>query len=147
MDFLTQFDLRDALDVLIVAFVMYRALLLIRGTRAVRIAIGLALVTGVYAVARLLELRTVDWVLSNVFTYIVFAVIVLYYTIEQTRLVEMNFAIVQGTDNVMQWWFYLATPIAWALIIVRVLQNLLDDVRRYLQRKPFLVDIQAIGKG
>jgi TRAP-type C4-dicarboxylate transport system permease small subunit len=79
--------------------------------------------------------------------WIVFAVIVLYFTIEQTRLVEMNFAIVQGTDNVMQWWFYLATPIAWALIIVRVLQNLLDDVRRYLQRKPFLVDIQAIGKG
>jgi len=78
MDFLTQFDLRDALDVLIVAFVMYRALLLIRGTRAVRIAIGLALVTGVYALARLLELRTVDWVLSNVFTYIVFAVIVLF---------------------------------------------------------------------
>jgi C4-dicarboxylate transporter DctQ subunit len=38
----------------------------------------------------------------------------LYYTIEQTRLVEMNFAIVQGTDNVMQWWFYLATPVAWA---------------------------------
>jgi TRAP-type C4-dicarboxylate transport system permease small subunit len=79
--------------------------------------------------------------------WIVFAVIVLYYTIEQTRLVEMNFAIVQGTDNVMQWWFYMATPVAWALLIVRVLQNLLDDVRRYLLRKPFLVDIQAIGKG
>jgi len=52
--------------------------------------------------------------------WIVFGVIVLYYTIEQTRLVEMNFAIVQGTDNVMQWWFYLATPLAWALLIVRV---------------------------
>ncbi len=79
--------------------------------------------------------------------WIVFAVIVLYYTIEQTRLVEMNFAIVQGTDNVMQWWFYLATPVAWALLIVRVLQNLLDDIRRYVRRKPFLVDIQAIGQG
>ncbi len=47
--------------------------------------------------------------------WIVFGAIVLYYTIEQTRLVEMNFAIVQGTDNVMQWWFYLATPVAWSL--------------------------------
>ena len=79
--------------------------------------------------------------------WIVFGVIVLYYTIEQTRLVEMNFAIVQGTDNVMQWWFYLATPVAWALLIVRVLQNLWDDIDRWRRREPFLVDIQAIGKG
>ena len=79
--------------------------------------------------------------------WIVFAVIVLVYTIEQTRLVEMNFAIVQGTNDVMQWWFYLATPFAWALLIVRVLQNMVDDLRRFVNGKPFLVDIQAIGQG
>lgn len=79
--------------------------------------------------------------------WIVFGAIVLFYTVEQTRLVEMNFAIVQGTDNVMQWWFYLATPLAWALLIVRVLQNLADDIGRWRRRQPFLVDIQSIGKG
>lgn len=78
--------------------------------------------------------------------WISFGIIVLYFTIEQTRLVEMNFAIVQGTDNVMQWWFYLATPAAWTLLIVRVLQNLADDIRRYKCRAPFIVDIQAIGQ-
>lgn len=78
--------------------------------------------------------------------WIVFGVIVLYFTIEQTRLVEMNFAIVQGTDNVMQWWFYLATPLAWALLLVRVLQNLAEDIGRYRRRAPFIVDIQAIGQ-
>lgn len=78
--------------------------------------------------------------------WISFGIIVLYFTIEQTRLVEMNFAIVQGTDNVMQWWFYLATPAAWTLLIVRVLQNLADDIRRYKRREPFIVDIQAIGQ-
>jgi C4-dicarboxylate transporter DctQ subunit len=62
-------------------------------------------------------------------------------------LVEMNFAIVQGTDNVMQWWFYLATPLAWALLIVRVLQNLWDDIGRWRADQPFLIDIQAIGQG
>lgn len=84
--------------------------------------------------------------LLDALLWIVFAAVVLYYTIEQTRLVEMNFAIVQGTDNIMQWWFYLATPMAWALLIVRVLQNVVDDVRRFASRKPFLVDIQAIGQ-
>jgi C4-dicarboxylate transporter, DctQ subunit len=78
--------------------------------------------------------------------WLVFAAIVLYFTIEQTRLVEMNFAIVQGTDDIMQWWFYLATPLAWALLVVRVLQNLADDIRRYRQRQPFLVAIQSIGQ-
>jgi C4-dicarboxylate transporter, DctQ subunit len=78
--------------------------------------------------------------------WLVFAAIVLYFTIEQTRLVEMNFAIVQGTDDIMQWWFYLATPLAWALLVVRVLQNLADDVRRFRQRQPFLVAIQSIGQ-
>jgi C4-dicarboxylate transporter DctQ subunit len=39
----------------------------------------------------------------------------------------------------------LATPVAWALLIFRVLQNLLDDIRRYLRKDPFIVDIQAIG--
>lgn len=78
--------------------------------------------------------------------WIVFGAIVLFYTIEQVRLVEMNFAIVQGTDNVMQWWFYLATPVAWTLLIIRVLQNVADDIGRYRRREPFLVDIQAIGQ-
>ena len=77
--------------------------------------------------------------------WIVFGAIVLYFTVEQTRLAEMNFAIVQGTDNVMQWWFYLATPLAWTLLIVRVLQNLVDDIGRWRRRQPFLVAIQAIG--
>lgn len=78
--------------------------------------------------------------------WIVFGAIVIYYTVEQTRLAEMNFAIVQGTDDVMQWWFYLATPLAWSLLIIRVLQNLAEDISRYRKREPFIVDIQAIGQ-
>lgn len=78
MDFLTQFELRDVADVLIVAYVLYRGMLLIRGTRAVRMAVGLLLMFVLYIVARQLELRTVDWVLSNVFTYFVFAILILF---------------------------------------------------------------------
>ncbi len=48
-----------------------------------------------------------------------------------------NFAIVQGTDHVMQWWFYLATPLSWLLLIFRALQNLYEDWRRYQRREPF----------
>jgi TRAP-type C4-dicarboxylate transport system permease small subunit len=58
----------------------------------------------------------------------------------------MNFAIVQGTDNVMQWWFYLATPVAWSLLLIRVLQNTWDDFVRFKTKQPFVIDIQAIGQ-
>ena len=78
--------------------------------------------------------------------WLTFSAIVLYYTIEQTMLVKSNWAIVQGTDDIMQWWFYLATPFAWGLLVIRVLQNLKDDIGRYRKGEPFIVDIQAIGQ-
>jgi len=78
MDFLSQFELRHVIDVLLVAYALYRILILIRGTRAVRVVVGLVLVFVAYTLANLLQLSTVVWLLSNVFTYIVLAVIVLF---------------------------------------------------------------------
>jgi TRAP-type C4-dicarboxylate transport system permease small subunit len=77
--------------------------------------------------------------------WIGFGTMVAWFTIEQTQLAYDNFAIVQGTDNVMQWWFYLATPVGWGLLMLRALQNLIADIGRYRRREPFLVDIQTIG--
>lgn len=81
----------------------------------------------------------------DAFLWITFGVIVIYFTWEQTMLVKMNWAVVQGTDDMMQWWFYMATPFAWSLLIFRVLQNLAEDIKRYKNKEPFIVDIQAIG--
>ncbi|WP_084155832.1 TRAP transporter small permease [Halomonas halocynthiae] len=69
--------------------------------------------------------------------WIAFGALVINFTIDQVQLAHMNFAIVPGTNNVMQWWFYLATPLAWVLIIIRVLQNLFVDVCRFRRRDPF----------
>jgi len=38
--------------------------------------------------------------------------IVIYFTVQQVNLSYDNFAIVDGTDDVMEWWFYLATSLA-----------------------------------
>lgn len=77
--------------------------------------------------------------------WLVFGALVVYYTYEQTVLAYDNFSIVQGTDNLMQWWFYCATPVAWVLLMCRALQNLARDIGRYRRRQPFLVDIQTVG--
>ena len=53
--------------------------------------------------------------------------------------------IVQGTDNVLQWWFYVATPAAWVLLLFRVLQNLWDDVKLFRAGKPLLIQNTLAG--
>ena len=78
--------------------------------------------------------------------WIVFGVIVVYYSVEQVQLSYDNFAIVQGTDNVMQWWFYLATPIAWGLLIFRALQNFWKDLVTFRAGKPFQLQVSILGE-
>ncbi len=68
--------------------------------------------------------------------WIAFSVLVMYYAIEQVQISRDNFAIVQGTDDVMQWWFYLATPIGFALVIYRVSRNLMADIHRFRNQLP-----------
>ena len=69
--------------------------------------------------------------------WIGFGMMVIYFTTTQVELAYNNYAIVPGTDNVMQWWFYLATPLAWILIIYRVLQNLYADWLTYRRGESF----------
>ncbi len=78
--------------------------------------------------------------------WIVFSAIVIYYTTRQVLLSRDNFAIVQGTDEVMQWWFYIATPLAFALLIVRVLQNVRKDVSDYRNGRPLKVQTGMLGE-
>ncbi len=77
--------------------------------------------------------------------WLVFAAIVIYYTSVQVWLSYDNFAIVQGTDDVMQWWFYMATPFAWGLLVIRVLQNLWSDCRDFRAGRPFNLHANIFG--
>ena len=67
-----------ALDILIVAFFIYRVLLLIKGTRAASMAVGLVLIAAGFFVARELRLTTVSWVLDNVIAYFILLVVVVF---------------------------------------------------------------------
>lgn len=70
--------LRDAIDIIIVAILIYELLRLVHGTRAVQMAVGLGLVGFLYELSSLLGLTTVQWVLRNAVLYLGFAVIVLF---------------------------------------------------------------------
>lgn len=66
------------LDILIVTMLIYRVLLLIRGTRAAYMLLGLLSVVGVYLLARQLSLRTVGWMLDQLISYSLLIVIIVF---------------------------------------------------------------------
>lgn len=68
----------DLLDVGIVAFIVYRILLLIKGTRAMQMLTGLGILGIAFFLSSTLELFTTHWLLSYFFDYLILIVIVLF---------------------------------------------------------------------
>jgi diadenylate cyclase len=72
------FRWRDLLDIALVAIVVYRILVMFRGTRAVQMLIGLACLVAGSLLARRLELYSTQWILDNFWSFWVIAVVVLF---------------------------------------------------------------------
>ena len=68
----------DVADILVVAFIIYEFLKLIRGTRAAQMAIGSLLVVLLFYVSRLAPLQTLNWLIRNMLVYVAFAAIVIF---------------------------------------------------------------------
>ena len=65
-------------DVTLVAYIIYRVLLLIRRTRAGYALVGLLVVAGVFLGAEKLNLATLRWLLDNIINYIILIVIIVF---------------------------------------------------------------------
>ena len=84
IDFLSQLLRRpavtswDLLDIALVSILIYELLLLIRGTRAAQMAFSAVFLIALYFLSQWLQLETVNWVIRNLASYVVFAIIVLF---------------------------------------------------------------------
>lgn len=85
-----QLDWKDVIEILIVSYLIYRILVLWTGTRAFQILVGLVLLVAVYAVAQLLELGLITAILSQAFTYGVFALIVVFQPELRNALAQLG---------------------------------------------------------
>jgi diadenylate cyclase len=89
LDFLT-FGLNDLIDVLIVSFIIYRLLALMRGTRAAQMVTGLVLVFIFAVIAFWFQLEGLSWLFSNLAT-IGFIVLVIVFQPElRSMLAQMG---------------------------------------------------------
>jgi diadenylate cyclase len=70
----------DILDILVVSIVIYEVLKLIRGTRAVQMALGGGVFVALFYGSRWSHLETMNWMIRNMAGYMVFAAIVLFQT-------------------------------------------------------------------
>ncbi|HEX2731960.1 MAG TPA: diadenylate cyclase CdaA [Polyangiaceae bacterium] len=69
---------RDVLDVLITYYIFYRVALVLRGTRAIQVVVGLAAVSVLYAVAQRLRLETVLTLLDKVWASAIVVGVVIF---------------------------------------------------------------------
>jgi diadenylate cyclase len=70
---------RDVLEIALVSYVTYRVLLLFQRTRAVRILLGLAVLVASYAVAYVLKLGMITYLLGLMFQYGAIALLIVFH--------------------------------------------------------------------
>lgn len=89
MDFLS-FYWRDVLDIALVTLLLYRILLLIRGTRAFSALIGLVVLVAVYALSHFIGLYSLSWLLENLFGSLFLVIVILFHDDIRQALAAMG---------------------------------------------------------
>lgn len=77
---LTRITWNDALDILIVAIIIYQVLVLLRGTRGAQMALGIIVIIVFYYLSRRWQLETVQWILTNLLPFFFLALIIIFQT-------------------------------------------------------------------
>ena len=78
------------IDILIVAYIIYRLILLIKGTRAMQMLMGIAVVIMVYFLARELELLTLYWLLGTFLSSLFLIMIIIFQRDIRRALTEVG---------------------------------------------------------
>ena len=87
---ITELRWQDILDIAIVTFVFYRLFLLIKGTRAFYMLMGLVVLFVTFVISRWAGLYTLDWLIHSFGSYIVLALIILFQPEIRKALVQMG---------------------------------------------------------
>jgi diadenylate cyclase len=66
------------IDILLVTYVVYKAIMIIRGTRAVQLVKGITVILAVWFLSRFLGLRTLEFLMNQTFTYGLLAIIIIF---------------------------------------------------------------------
>ncbi len=96
------FRWQDALDILIVAFVVYQLISIIRGTRSVQMLLGIIVLTAVYFMASILDLSTLMWLLRTFLSSLFLIIIIVFQQDIRRALTQVGKSPFQKTADTME---------------------------------------------
>lgn len=88
--FFDQLRWQDLIDIAIVSFFIYKVFILVKGTRAARMLIGVGVLLALSLFSRFLELYTLDWLIQSFWTQIVIVLIILFQPEIRKALAQMG---------------------------------------------------------
>lgn len=88
--FFEQLRWQDLVDIAIVSFIIYKIFILVKGTRAARMLIGVGVLLALSLLSRFLELYTLDWLIQSFWTQIVIVLIILFQPEIRKALAQMG---------------------------------------------------------
>ncbi len=117
---------QDILDILIVAFIIYQLMSIIRGTRSVQMVLGLIVVGLVYFMASILNLVTVQWLLRTFLSSLLLIIIIVFQQDIRRALSQVGKSPFQRStgmaekdlDEIIRAVFYLSKRRIGALIVI-----------------------------
>ncbi len=99
-EILEQFNIWAAVDILIIAFIIYHILLLIRGTRAAQMLTGILIVIATFLLSSIVPLTTLNWVMNKFYSSFIIIIIILFQDDIRHVLSRMGKkSFIQGSDN------------------------------------------------
>jgi diadenylate cyclase len=90
IDLLRQLRWQDIVDIILVSIILYRMLVLIKGTIAAKMLVGFGFLLIALFLAKYLQLYTVDWLIQSFWSQLVIAVIVLFQPEIRRALAQMG---------------------------------------------------------
>jgi len=90
MEILRHLRWQDFLDIFLVAVILYRVLLIIKGTKAIQILIGLGILLILFLFSGYIGLYAMDWLIHSLWAQIVLALVILFQPEIRRTLAQMG---------------------------------------------------------
>jgi len=136
LEMITLMRWQDVVDILVVSFVIYQLISIIRGTRSVQMLLGLGVLVGVYFMASVLELTTLLWLLQTFLSSLFIIVIIVFQDDIKRALTQVGKSPFQKSlgmmdkelEEIIRTVFYLSKRRIGALIVIERDMGLRDYV-------------------
>jgi len=102
VEMIGQLRWQDGVDLGIVTFLIYRLLQILRGSRAMQMVTGLAVVMAVFLISRAFGLFTLNWILDNFLGSIILVIVVIFQSDIRRALTQVGTAPLFGAERMIQ---------------------------------------------